>query len=134
MRRLTANLLVLVLLAGICAPFAAAGAMQQAGAHCLRKPLAPVRVSDVPNCHQHHMAGAEQLPARNSSAPAMRSNPCCNGHECCRSSVRSRWAHASFASHVRIVAQAEGLYAPRLVPLHSSESLARQPARAPPAL
>src|SRR5882762_8933553 len=136
MQRRTAKLLVLVLVAGICAPFAAAGTMQAAGAHCIRKPLQAARVDDAPSCHRHHGA----LPAdpavtkESSSRQSIHSNQCCNDHECCRSTVRSLWAQPRLKADVRVVAQAETTLPTYPFHIHGSELVAHYAARAPPAL
>lgn len=136
MQRLAAKLLVLVLLAGVCAPFAAAAPMQAAGAHCARKPLRADPVDEVPSCHHHPAAGQPGQPStkENSSAQSVRSNQCCNDHECCRSAIRSLWAQPLLNAQVRIFAQAEAMLAPLQPQVQSFELASHYPARAPPAL
>ena len=88
MIRWTAKFLLLVLLAGTFAPMAAAYSMAPRPSdapmpadHCQRKPVAAPAMA---GCH-HHAAATPAEPAR---APlAVRSENCCDGHECCRSMV-----------------------------------------------
>jgi len=95
MIRWTAKFLLLVLLAGPFAPIAGAWSIAQAPStpaipadHCQRKPVAAA--APMPGCH-HHAATTAQEPAR---VPlSARSNNCCDGHECCRSMVRSHSAN-----------------------------------------
>ncbi len=136
MQRLTAKLLVFVLLAGICAPFAAAAPVQAAGAHCARKPLQASPANELPSCHHHHAAGPVDHPAakQNSSAQSVRSNQCCDDHECCRSMVRSLWAHPCPQGSFRIIAQAESITASVQLGFIDSERTSHYPARAPPTL
>ena len=93
MIRWTAKFLLLVLLAGTFAPMAAAfamaaqpSAMAMPADHCQRKPVAAPAMA---GCH-HHAAAALAEPAR--TPLAVRSGKCCDGHECCRSMVRTLWA------------------------------------------
>jgi hypothetical protein len=86
MNRSTAKFLLLVLLAGMCAPLAAAVSMPVD--HCVRKPLAS-RTPAMAGCH-HHVTAVS--PESSNVSLALRSKPCCEGHECCRSMVRSHSA------------------------------------------
>jgi hypothetical protein len=86
MNRWTAKVLLLVLLAGICAPMAAS--MSMPADHCVRKPLA-APMPAKPGCHHHEHATATQP---SSTSLTLRSKQCCEGHECCRSMVRSHSA------------------------------------------
>jgi hypothetical protein len=94
MIRWTAKFLLLVLLAGPFAPMAAAFSMAPMPAqaaipadHCMRKPAAAA--PSMPGCH--HQAGG--APTESAHTPlAVRSGNCCDGHECCRSMVRSHSA------------------------------------------
>jgi hypothetical protein len=94
MHRLTAKALVLVLLMGAFAPYTVAAAFVRSpyavGDHCARA-HSPAKVTESSGCHHHATSTASE------TAPAvpphdLRSKPCCNGHECCRSQVRAQWA------------------------------------------
>jgi len=135
MHRLTAKLLLLVLLAGTCAPFAAAMPVQTAGAHCKRKPLQTARAEEVPSCHYHTSTPSSHPAAtENSSGLAFHSNQCCDEHQCCRSTVRSLWADAGRTAQVRVLAQAEAMVATLRPRFPSSDLALHYPARAPPEL
>jgi hypothetical protein len=92
MIRWTAKFLLLVLLAGPFAPIAAAWSIAQPPSamampvdHCMRKSVAAAVA--MPGCHHHdHVAATPSEPAH--TPLTVRSNNCCDGHECCRSMVR----------------------------------------------
>jgi len=95
MIRWTAKFLLLVLIAGPFAPMAAAWSIAQAPSapasardHCLRKPVAAS--TPVPRCHHH---AADTAPEPTPVPLGVRSTNCCDGHECCRSMVRSHSAN-----------------------------------------
>lgn len=90
MQRLTARLVLLVLLAGTFAPLAGALTMPAAPDHCARKPLSG-GMESMPGCH-HHAASAAEHSSSNGREVSIRSTQCCNGHACCRSLVRSQCA------------------------------------------
>jgi hypothetical protein len=135
MIRWTAKFLLLVLLAGPFAPMAAAysmappsSAMAMPADHCQRKPVAPPAIA---GCH-HHAAATSAEPSR--TPLGIRANNCCDGHECCRSMVRTFSANVGprpiFSAVDRAVSQ---------VPLqHTSflnrDFLAAYTVRGPPAL
>lgn len=73
MHRLTARLLLVLLLVGVFAPVALAISAEQMHACCLRKPM--------------H--------ARASHDAEFRATPGCCQHDCCRSQTVSQWAHLS---------------------------------------
>jgi hypothetical protein len=134
MYRVTARLLLLVLLAGTFAPLAAAASIQTAQEHCVRKPLA-ARPDSIPGCH-HAAAAAKRdtVNIRPISRDVFRSNQCCSGHECCRSQVRARWAQVTLQAVFLEACRADD----RVPPLHSQvcdlELTADHSVRAPPAL
>jgi hypothetical protein len=137
MHRFIAKMLSAVLLAGTCGPFVfAMGLTSAAGVHCKRKSLQAVRVEETPSCHRHHAAALadQSVEKHDSSEPSVRASQCCAGHECCRSTVRSRWAQPCLTADVRAVARAETLVSAQAPQFQSSELSAYYPARAPPAL
>lgn len=134
MHRLTARWLLLVLLAGTFAPLAGAVSMQSGNAHCVRKPMG-TRAEGMPACHHHAAAVADQnAVAGPPSELAFLSRECCNGHQCCRSLVRSQWAqvrlHVLFEERDR----AEDRVSTLLPQLRGLELAAYHSVRAPPTL
>jgi hypothetical protein len=134
MYRLTARLLLLVLLAGTFAPLAAAASIQTAQEHCVRKPLA-ARPDSMPGCHHAAPAAShDTVDIRPISGDVFHSNQCCSGHECCRSQVRARWAQV----RMQAVFLEAGRTDDRVSPLHpqgrSLELAAYHSVRAPPTL
>lgn len=88
MGRWTAKFLLLVLLAGLFAPLAAAASMP--AQHCVRKPMA-AQAQSMPGCHHHAAPAAAPVSVK----LAFLSRQCCNEHECCRSTVRRHWVHVN---------------------------------------
>ena len=133
MYRLTAKTLLLVLLAGTFTPFAAALSMQSAHPHCQRKPVeAPI--AETP-CHHHAMAGMhhDEVTTTSSAERAFNSKSCCEGHQCCRPLVRSKWAQLNHPNPVRIGSLAAPLDAAPRSGFRTSDVALSLPARAPPA-
>jgi hypothetical protein len=108
MIRWTAKFLLLVLLAGPFVPMAAAFSMAPptqaaiSADHCVRKPAAAA--PSMPGCH-HHAAAAPSEPTH--TPLAVRSGNCCDGHECCRSMVRSHSANVARRTIFAAVDRAE---------------------------
>jgi len=108
MIRWTAKFLLLVLLAGPFAPMAPAYSMAthpsnmaMPADHCQRKSVA---TPTMPGCH-HHPAATPIEPLR--SPLAVRANDCCEGHECCRSMVRTLSANIGPQPSFTVIAQTE---------------------------
>jgi hypothetical protein len=130
MNRWTAKFLLLVLLGGMCAPMAAAVSMP--ADHCLRKPLATTMPS-MPGCHPHdHDHATEAKPSDTSLT--IRSKQCCNGHECCRSMVRSHSAHIGPRTLFQEIDRIDDYVSLRHAPLVKLELAAYRSVRGPPAL
>jgi hypothetical protein len=137
MHRFIAKMLSAVLVAGTCGPLVfAMGLTSAAGVHCKRKSVQAVGVEATPSCHRHHAAAPADQSVENhdSSERSVRASQCCPSHECCRSTVRSRWAQPSLTTGLRAVARAETLVPAHEPHFQSSEWSAYYPARAPPAL
>lgn len=132
MKRLTARLLLLVLCAGMLAPFAAASAPMR-HEHCVRKPLA-VRVESTPSCHHHAAREATHEPVASDAVSSVRSNSCCTGHECCRSMARSQWAQVGLRTVLQRSERAADRVAFPQEQVRSLDLPAYYSVRAPPAL
>ena len=134
MIRWTTKFLLLVLLAGTFAPMAAAYSMVSKPSdapmpadHCNRKTAAPA----MPGCHhQAAMAPAEAV----RSPLALRSGICCEGHECCRSMVRSHSANITRRPVLAAVDRAEIYVAREQDSFLNRDFVASQSVRGPPAL
>jgi hypothetical protein len=135
MHRLTARLLLLVLLAGTCAPLAGAMSMPVGHDHCVRKPLLGSRAEAMPACH-HHAAAVADLNAVGSpiSELALRSRECCSGHQCCRSLVRSQWAQVSLQTRFQQTDRTDDHVSPLPPHFRSLARAAYHSVRAPPVL
>jgi|GEM_PF-3174291 hypothetical protein len=132
MHRLTAKALVLVLLLGTLAPFAAAAFADQpyaAGAHCARQSLTAHRATGS-EC-AHHKAAA---PTTDSSSLRrdLRSKPCCDEHACCRSQARTQWANVSLRVHLHRSDRTQEPVPALVAQAGSSEIEPYLPVRAPP--
>lgn len=135
MIRWTAKFLLLVLLVGPFAPMAAALSMAPSAQapvpadHCVRKPAGAM--APMPGCH-HHEAATQSEPAHIPSA--FRSANCCDGHECCRSMVRSLSADNSPQPVSAVVDRAETHVSQPQTPFASLEFVLYRSVRGPPAL
>jgi hypothetical protein len=128
MKRWTAKFLLLVLLAGMCAPMAAALSMP--ADHCVRKPVAAPAQS-MAGCHHHnHATGAQPSNPR----LTVQSRQCCEGHECCRSMVRSHSARVAPRTLFQQIDRTEDSVSPQQASLIYSEPAAYHSVRGPPAL
>jgi hypothetical protein len=119
MQRVIARLLVSVLLLSALAPLASAA--QPAPACCIRKPV--TRDAGMSGMHCHEAAGhSHDMAAMASRAPSethsLRSRDCCASHECCRSNVRSQWAHVGPSLQARRLKLVQSRVA---VPITSSD-------------
>src|ERR1700693_5857573 len=133
MHRLTARLLLLVLLAGPVAPMAAAASMRE-HERCVRKPMG-TRSEGMPACHHHTAVGADQNAVGGPPFErAFGSRECCSGHQCCRSLVRSRWAQVSLQARFQETDRADDHVSTPLPHFRSSELAAYHSVRAPPTL
>jgi hypothetical protein len=145
LHRLTASLLLLVMLVPALAPFAAAGIAPAGGMHCKRMPLSDRGPNAAPPArdpamHCHH--AASQNAAVNSKSSASAATPvdffrasdcCCNQDcDCCRSLKTSTWARPTF-SHLAVLGMAIEATAPSANFSRSSAIFgAPDSARAPP--
>ena len=128
MNRWTAQFLLLVLLAGMCAPLAAAVSMP--ADHCVRKPLA-APTPGMAGCHHH----ATAVPPESSNVSlAVQSKQCCEGHECCRSMVRSHSAQVGSRTLFQEVDRIEDYISFEHARRHDLELAAYHSVRGPPAL
>jgi hypothetical protein len=128
MNRWTAKILLLVLLAGMCAPMAAAVSMP--AEHCVRKPVA-APTSGMAGCHHH--AATAQAEASGVNL-AVRSRQCCEGHECCRSMVRSHSAQVGSRTLFQEVDRIEDYVSFEHARRNDLELAAYHSVRGPPAL
>ena len=134
MIRWTAKFLLLVLLAGPFAPMASAYSMApQPSAimpadHCQRKSVAPPAMA---GCH-HHAAATAAEPAR--IPLSVRSDNCCDGHECCRSMVRTLSANVGPRVLFTAIAQTDNHVPPQHTSFLNRDSVASHTVRGPPAL
>lgn len=135
MIRWTAKFLLLVLLAGPVAPMAAAYSMAPKPSdmampadHCQRKPMAPPAMA---GCH-HHAAATSAEPARNPLA--VRSDNCCDGHECCRSMVRTLSANVGPRPSFTVIAQTEDHVPTQPTSFLNHDLVGSHSVRGPPAL
>jgi len=103
--RLTASLLLLVMMFPVLAPFALASSTQSEGMHCKRMPLADAPADTAPRApdsamHCHHAASqqaspdSETLSSATTPPDSFRASDCCCGRgcDCCRNSKTSTWA------------------------------------------
>jgi len=135
MIRWTAKFLLLVLLAGPFAPMAAAysmakhpSAMAMPADHCQRKPVA---ASSMPGCHHH----AAATPAEATRTPlAVRAGNCCDGHECCRSMVRTLSANVGPRPSFTAIAQTEDHVPTQHTSFLNRDLVGSHSVRGPPAL
>ena len=93
MRRLTASVLLLILLTGISAPLALALSAVPPHACCVRK---------GPHCHT--MRGDD------SQGPALYA-PSCPSHSCCRALSATHYAQPNSSAHKNSVPQSQPLFA-----------------------
>lgn len=128
MNRWTAKFLLLVLLAGMCAPLAAAASMP--AAHCVRRPVAAAMPS-MPGCNHHEQATSAQ-PSKTSLTVGSRQ--CCEGHECCRSLVRSHSAQVGSRAILQQVDRTKDYVSLQHASLINLELASYQLVRGPPAL
>lgn len=135
MIRWTAKFLLLVLLAGTFAPMAAAyamapqpSAMAMPADHCQRKPVAAPAMA---GCH-HHAAATTAEPAR--TPLYVRSGNCCDGHECCRSMVRTLSANVGPRPIFAAIARTEDHLPLQHTSFLNREFVAAHTVRGPPAL
>lgn len=136
MDRITARLLLLVLLAGTFTPFAAAVSMPDSHPHCLRKPLPAAPANDMPGCHHHAASPVHQEDAAE-TAPADQVSDfsqCCCDHECCRSMARSQWAQASLTGSAHETEPSVSLVAALYTSVRSFDLSLYRSVRAPPVL
>jgi len=130
MRRVLATWLLLVIPLGTFGPLALAASSSVPAAHCNRRTLA----AQTAHHHCHEIAEARESTPAPSSSAAFQNTSCCVNHECCRSLVRSQWAHFSPS----IVCLGTSSAGPSPVEHHSSirsaNVLAYRPVRAPPVL
>ena len=128
MQRTVARVLVLVLLVGMYGPLALAVSSPVSPAHCQRQPATEKPAHH--HCHEGMVQSAE-IP----EAPAtLKNSDCCINHECCRSLVRSQWAHFSLTL-VPLGIILEGAIPSQPRPLFQSfDLLSSRPVRAPPVL
>jgi hypothetical protein len=135
MHRVTARLLLLVLLVGTIAPLAVASSMPAVGPHCNRKSAPAAPVMDMPGCH--HASSASHHHAEAAAAPADQvldaDHSCCD-HECCRSMARSQWAHVSLKGRTQTLEPATRLTSAPRSRVRSFELALYRPVRAPPVL
>jgi hypothetical protein len=127
--------LLLVLLVGPFAPMAAALAMAPSAMapmpadHCVRKPA--LAMAPMPGCHHHQTA----TPSEPTHIPsAFRSANCCDGHQCCRSMVRSLSANIGPHPVSAAVDRAGTQVSLPQTPLVSLDFVLFRSVRAPPAL
>jgi len=132
MLRVTAKTLVLVLLVGVFAPYAAFASTAPAyatGDHCARMPVTR-HVEASSGCHHH--GAAVTTPDTPAPRSALRSKPCCNGHECCRSQVRAQWAQVALRNQLQQSDFVEQLLSAATPQSHVSHVDPFRPVRAPP--
>jgi len=135
MIRWTAKFLLLVLLAGPFAPTVAAYSMVSKPSdapmpadHCQRKSMAPPAMG---GCHHH----AAATPSEPSHTPlAVRADNCCDGHECCRSMVRTLSANVGPRPIFTAIAQTEDHVPTQHTSLLNRDFVASHTVRGPPAL
>ena len=135
MHRQVAKLLLLVLLEGTFAPFAAAALSIEPGQrYCHRKPLESPP-AEMP-CHHHVMAGMnyDATVAKRPDEPAFDSKSCCEGHQCCRSLLRSQWAQVIRRSPEQLADPARPLIQVPRPGFRTSDFALSLQARAPPSL
>ena len=135
MIRWTAKFLLLVLVAGTFAPMAAAfsmgsqpSSMAMPADHCQRKPVASPA---MPGCH-HHAAVAPADPSR--TPLAVRSDNCCDGHECCRSMVRTLSANVGPRVLFTAIGRIENHVPSQHIYFLNRDFVAAHTVRGPPAL
>jgi len=115
LHRLTASLLLLVMMVPALAPFALAGSAASEGMHCQRRPLTdakPDASHPAPSAAMHCHHTASQAAAVNSKSVAISpstahflraSDCCCNQQcDCCRNSKTSTWARPAF-NHLAVL-------------------------------
>ncbi len=134
MIRWTAKFLLLVLLAGTFAPMAAAYSMAprlsdaaMPADHCQRKSAAAPAMA---GCHHHAAAPTES----SHTPPSVRSGNCCDGHECCRSMVRTLSANFSPRPTFAAIAQTQDHVPAQHTSFLNRDSVASHSVRGPPAL
>ena len=135
MIRWTAKFLLLVLLAGPFAPMAAAYSMvpnpsdaKMPADHCMRKPVA---AAPMAGCH-HHAAATSVEPAR--IPLAIRSDNCCDGHECCRSLARTLSANVGPRPIFTAIDRTEDQVLPQHTSFLNRDFVASHTVRGPPTL
>jgi hypothetical protein len=137
MIRWTAKFLLLVLLAGTFAPMAAAYSMARKPSdaampadHCMRKPAASAPMAA---CHHHDHAGA--TPSELARSPlTVRADNCCDGHECCRSMVRTFSANVGQRAIFAAIDRTEDHVPPQYTFFLKRDFFASHTVRGPPAL
>jgi hypothetical protein len=112
MSRLTASLLLVVLLAGVFAPAATALSPEPPHACCLRK---------TPHCHHSETTSERSLQSRS-----------CAQHSCCRSVAGSQWGHAGLRTTREPVFSAALTTLPIQIPYRAADVAALHSVRAPP--
>lgn len=134
MHRLIAKLMVLVFVAGTFAPLAGAVSTPAMHEHCMRQPLG-ARTEAVPSCHHHANAAASEQPA-SVTAPtsSVRATPCCSGHACCRSMVRSQWAQVGLRPLFQQTDRTGGRIASLPTRVRTLDPVAYHAVRGPPVL
>ncbi len=136
MDRITARLLLAVLLVGIFSPFAAALSIETPKLHCNRKAAPAAPADGMPGCHRHAGPAAHHPEAAKTS-PAdqiLDSSQCCCDHECCRSTARSPWAQTGLQGRTRALELAAALISASLIPVRSFDLALSRSVRAPPLL
>lgn len=103
MQRVTARLVLLVLLLGVLVPAANAVGMDQTPACCRRTPL-QAATHGMAHCHEMAGAVADSNNLTSTSDQAVISRGSCPNHECCRSLVRSQWAQVAQSEAARNLA------------------------------
>jgi len=136
MDRITARLLLLVLLAGTFTPFAAAVSMPDSHPHCVRKPQPAAPANDMAGCHHHAASPVHQQDAAETTPADQVSDfsQCCCDHECCRSMARSQWAQVSLRGRTHGTESAVSLVAAPFTPVRSFDLSLYRSVRAPPVL
>ena len=112
MSRLTASLLLVVLLAGVFAPAATTLSSEPPHACCARK---------TPHCHHSGTNSETSLNSRS-----------CAQHNCCRSVAASQWAHAGLRPTHELVFFAGLTTLPVQIHYRAADVAAFHSVRAPP--
>jgi hypothetical protein len=107
-----------------------AAALSMPADHCVRKPVAATMPS-TPACHHHDHATTTQS---SGTSLTIRSKQCCDGHECCRSMVRSHSAYVGPRTLFQEIDRIDDYVSLQPAPLIKLELAFYRSVRGPPAL